>query len=86
LPDHLHVMNLAVGILIVAAQLFWLGNGAWDFHTIQRSIELYNTVGTVDAVRNAVGEGFKAAVGPYTHEYAPEVIRITLDHFGAGLQ
>jgi len=87
LPIHLHVPTLAIGILIVAGQLFWHTNGKRPgLQAIQRYMELYCTLGTADAVRTAVVEGFKTVTGPYTKECALELILITLDNLGGEFQ
>jgi len=85
LPAHLHVPTLATGILIVTAQLFWHAHGQRpDFQAIQKCLGFYCTSGTADAVRNAVREGFKTAMGPYTQESALMVLRIIMGNLGEG--
>jgi len=83
LPVHLHVPTLAIGILIITAQLFWDTHGKRpDLQAIQKCLELYCTLGMADAVRNAVGEGFDGGTGPYTKGSAPGVLRIISDNLG----
>jgi len=64
LPTHLHVPTLAIGILIVTAELFWHSHGKRpDLQAIQKCLGLYCILGTADTVRNAVGEGLMVSLG-----------------------
>ncbi|KDQ09337.1 hypothetical protein BOTBODRAFT_528028 [Botryobasidium botryosum FD-172 SS1] len=74
---------IAIGILIVVCQLFWLTNGKRpSLEIIQQYTEQYCTSDTPDAVKGALMAVFPATSGTLKDEDCDLILQIVLDNMG----